>query len=102
MAKIKFRNGEVFPLQKLCNYYTNPINLDKQNKKTGLIGWFILAAYIILFDIYAIKTKNVETLTRSFWRLSEGKLTKFPVFIAWGVITAHLMLEKQVRKKIYS
>lgn len=100
MEETEFKSGEVYPLQKLSKYITSPIDLEKDNRATGLIGWALLLGFVIAYDVYAIKTKKVETLTRSFWRLSEGKISKAPVFGAWGIITTHLMLEKSIRKKI--
>lgn len=100
MEETKYKSGEVFPLQKLSNYITSPINLQKDQRTSGLFGWALLLAVVIAYDAYAIKTKKAETLTRSFWRLSEGKMSKAPVFGAWGIITAHLMLEKSIRRKI--
>ncbi len=100
MEEIKSKSGEAFPLQKLSNYITSPIDLQKDQRTSGLIGWALLLGVVIAYDAYAIKTKKAETLTRSFWRLSEGKMSKAPVFGAWGIITAHLMLEKSIRRKI--
>ena len=100
MAKTKFKNGEAYPLQKLSNYFSSPVDLEKDSRVTGLIGWAALVAFVVGYDIFAIKSKKAETLTRSFWRLSDGKLSKFPVLAAWVIVTAHLMLEKDVRRKI--
>lgn len=102
MEEIGFKSGEAYHLQKLYKYYSSPINLEKDYKISGLIGWALLIALIVAYDAYAIKTKKIETLTRSFWRMSEGKITKFPVLIAWGILTAHLVLEKDIRRKIYN
>lgn len=101
MAERKFRSGTAYHLQKLSNYYSSPIDLRKDERFSGLIGWLILMGYVVAYDIYAMKTKKAETLTRSFWRLSEGKLSKGPVLGAWLAITFHLMLEKEVRRKVY-
>jgi hypothetical protein len=98
--KTRFKSGEEPPLQKLFNYYSAPIELEKDERTTGLLGWALVLGLVVAYDTYAMKTKKVETLTRSFWRLSEGKMSKAPVFGAWIVITAHLMLEKNVRRKI--
>jgi hypothetical protein len=99
--KIKSKNGEEHPLQKLYNYYSSPIDLQKDERTSGLIGWVLVAGLVIAYDAYAMKTKKAETLTRSFWRLSEGKMSKAPVFGAWAILTSHLLLEKKVRRKIF-
>ena len=101
MAERKFKSGTAYHLQKLSNYYSNPIDLKKDHRTSGLLGWLILLGYVIAYDAYAMKSKKAETLTRSFWRLSEGKISKAPVLGAWLVVTFHLMFEKQVRRKVY-
>lgn len=100
MEERKFKSGTEFRLQKLSDYVTTPINLEKDNRITGLIGWALLVGYVLAYDTYAIKTKKIETLTRSFWRLSEGKVSKAPVFLAWAIVTSHLVVEKNIRRKI--
>ena len=101
MEKIKSKNGEAPPLQRLYNYYSSPIDLQKDERVSGLIGWLLVAGLVIAYDVYAMKTKKAETLTRYFWRISEGKISKAPVFAAWTILTAHLVLEKKVRRKIF-
>ena len=100
MVERKCKSGSEYPLQKLSNYFSSPVELEKDSRTTGLIGWAILASYVVAYDIYAIKSRKAETLTRSFWRLSESKISKFPVLAAWVILTFHLMLEKDVRRRI--
>lgn len=100
MEEKKFKSISAYHLQKLSNYYSSPIHLEKDSKVSGLFGWAVLVSYILAYDIFAIKTKKTETLTRSFWRLSEGKISKAPVMGLWLAVTFHLMLEKDVRRKI--
>jgi hypothetical protein len=100
MDERKFKSSSGYRLQKLSNYATTPIDLEKDQRITGLIGWALLVGYVIAYDIYAIRTQKVETLTRSFWRLSDKKISRAPVFFAWAVVTSHLVLEKNLRRKI--
>jgi hypothetical protein len=100
MVERKCKSGTEYHLQKLSNYFSSPVELEKDSRTTGLIGWAILASFVVAYDIYAIKSRKAETLTRSFWRLSENKISKFPVLAAWVIITFHLMLEKDVRRRI--
>jgi len=54
---------------------------------------------VVAYDAYAIKTKKAETLTRYFWRSTEDiKKSIFPI-ACWTLITAHLLMEKQVRRR---
>jgi hypothetical protein len=100
MEEKKFKSGTEYHLQKLFNYYKQPIVLDKDNRTSGAYAWSIMFIAIILYDVYAIKTKKAETLTRFFWRQTEKPIHGLlPVFL-WFAITAHLILEKKVRKKI--
>lgn len=99
-AEKKYKSGLEYHLQRLSNYFSSPIELEKNGRLSGIIGWGTLAALIIAYDIYAIKSEKIETLTRSFWRLSESKIAKFPVLVSWAVLTLHLVAEKDIRKKI--
>jgi hypothetical protein len=86
-------------LQRLYNYYSQPIELNKDSRTTGLIGWLFLALIIIAYDLYAIKTKNIETLTRTFWRMTEKPLSRIPFMVSWMMLTFHLIFEKDIRRK---
>lgn len=100
MAEKKFKSGLEYRLQEFYNYFLNPIDLEKNDRISGAVGWAALVALIVAYDLYAIKSKKIETLTRSFWRLSESKATKLPVFLAWSTLTLHLMAEKNIRRKL--
>jgi hypothetical protein len=100
MVVKKFKSGLEYPQQKLSNYILTPIDLEKGQRVSGAFGWALIVAFVVAYDAYAIKTKKAETLTRTFWRLSEGKMSRIPVFAAWATLTFHLLLEKNVRRKI--
>jgi len=87
-----------FLQQKLSSAFFTPLVLDKQDKKSGSIAWSGLALGIIVYDIYAIKSKKIETLTRSFWRLTEKPLTGSIFTGVWLGLTFHLLIEKLIRK----
>jgi len=87
-----------FLQQKLSSAFSTPLVLDKQDKKSGSIAWSGLALGIIVYDIYAIKSKKIETLTRSFWRLTEKPLTGSIFTGVWLGLTFHLLIEKLIRK----
>lgn len=95
----RFFNGSECHLQKLFNYYKSPVVLGKDERTTGFVGWLALAAIVIAYDAYAIKTRKIETLTRSFWRSTEKKSTGSAMIGLWLLITFHLLLEKELRKK---
>ena len=99
MEKTKYKNGEDSPLQKLSNYYSSPITLDKGERASGLYAWLAILAAVTAYDIYAVKTKKVETLTRAFWRGTEKPLQKVIPITVWTGLTAHLLLEKSIRIK---
>lgn len=102
MAEKKSKNGTVYRQQELSKLFSNPISLEKDDRKSGLIGWGGLVAIIVLYDIYAIRTKRIETLTRSFWRHTEKTIGKNIFIGAWLGLTFHLLLEKMIRKKYLS
>jgi hypothetical protein len=100
MVEKKFKNGTEYHLQKLSEYLNQPVVLDKNESKSGVIGWIGLVGVIVLYDVYAIKTKKIETLTRSFWRHTENKSGQSIFIGAWLGLTFHLLFEKMIRKKI--
>lgn len=100
MVVKKFRSGTEYHLQKLSNVFSSPLVLERQTRKSGVSAWAGLALVIIAYDFYAIKSRRIETLTRSFWRLTE-KPTTGSIFIgAWLGLTFHLLIEKLIRKSI--
>jgi len=94
----RFKSGMEFLRQKLSRVLGSPLVLDRESKKSGSIAWGGLALGIIAYDIYAIKSKKIETLTRSFWRLTEKPFTGAILTGAWLGLTFHLLIEKLVRK----
>jgi len=102
MVRTKFKSGEALPLQKLSNYYSSPITLDKDERVSGLYAWLALLAAVTAYDAYAIKTKKVETLTRFFWRSTEHPTKSLVPTSIWLLITAHLLIEKNIRKNKFN
>lgn len=96
----KYKNGTECLLQKLSEIFNQPLVLDRADKKSGTIAWGGLAAGIIAYDVYAIKSKKIETLTRSFWRLTEKPLTGSLFIGVWLGLTFHLLIEKVIRKNL--
>lgn len=88
---------ELLPL-KLSKVFKTPLILEKDDKKSGTIAWGGLALGIIAYDIYAIKSKKIETLTRAFWRHTENKITGSIFTGVWLGLTFHLLIEKLIRK----
>lgn len=95
----KLTNGLASHQQKLYNYYTQPIELEKDNRISGSYGWIALFLGVVAYDIYAIKTKKIETLTRAFWRSTESPIKSILPVSAWIILTFHLLGEKKIRKK---
>ena len=100
MVVKKYKNGTESLRLKLSDAISTPLILEKQERKSGTIAWGGLALGIIAYDIYAIKSKKIETLTRSFWRLTEKPLTGIIPIGVWLGLTFHLLIEKLVRKSI--
>lgn len=98
MVVKKLKNGTEFLQLKLSEAIRTPLVLDNTDKKSGSIAWGGLALGIIAYDIYAIKSKKIETLTRSFWRLTEKPLTASILIGVWLGLTFHLLIEKLIRK----
>lgn len=100
MEEKKFKSGTALRQQKLSNYYKTPINLEKDNRLSGAYAWIAVAALIASYDYYAIKTKNVETMTRAFWRATESPIKAVAPVATWLLLTTHLLAEKKIRRKI--
>lgn len=99
MEEKKYKSGTEFLPPKLSNYYKQPIHLAKDERKSGLYAWGLMALFVVAYDAYAIKTKKAETLTRAFWRSTEKGVQKYIPLLIWSLITAHLVIEKDIRKK---
>jgi hypothetical protein len=98
MVVKKSRSGSEYLQQKLSKVFDSPFILEKHDKKSGALAWGGLALGILAYDIYAIKSKKIETLTRSFWRLTEKPLTGSIYTGVWLGLTFHLLIEKLLRK----
>lgn len=99
MVVKKLKNGTEYLQLKLSKELKSPLVLDRQEKASGSIAWGGLALGIIAYDMYAIKSKKIETLTRSFWRLTEKPLTGSIFIGVWLGLTFHLLIEKLIRKQ---
>ena len=77
MEKTEYKNGEVSPLQKLYNYYSSPISLDKDERKSGLYAWAFFLGLVAAYDAYAIKTKKVETPKKEEYIPSDEVISLF-------------------------
>jgi len=100
MVVKKFKNGTESLRLKLSEALSTPLVLEKQDKKSGTYAWGGLALGIIAYDIYAIKSKKIETLTRAFWRQTENKITGSIFTGVWLGLTFHLLIEKLIRKNL--
>jgi hypothetical protein len=82
--------------------YFGPIELSREGRKTGLIGWAGLVAFVVLYDLFAIRSRKIETLTRSFWRLSSRRSGLIFTHIAWLLTTLHLVVEFRARRAYHA
>lgn len=74
------------------------VSLKEVAKLKGDFAWIALALGILAYDIAAIRTAKVETMSSALWRsLNEPKKAAVAVAI-WGVLTHHLFVNKNARK----
>jgi hypothetical protein len=99
MGKIEFKSSKGFLRPKLSDIFSGPLVLDSKDRTSGVYGWVALVLGIMAYDIYAIKSSKIETLTRSFWRLTEKPSTGSIFIGAWLGLTFHLLIEKLIRKQ---
>ena len=102
MDSKEFKSGQESHLQKLYNYFSQPISLERDERISGLVGWLLLFLFIVTYDALAIKTKRIETLTRFFWRKTDNGINKVFPLLLWFALTAHLVIEKDVRRKAFN
>lgn len=86
MDTIESMSGEASPLQKLSTY----------RHKSGLYGWVGLVSGIVAYDVYAIKTRKIGTLTSAAHDL-EG-FTFGAGLAIWSGVTYHLFIEPRVNR----
>ena len=80
--------------------YLGPINLEKGQRRTGVSGWVLVGVVVLAWDLWAIRTQKVETLTRRVWRLSKTSWGGFVLQSIWGILTVHLLVEARLRQAL--
>lgn len=98
MKKSKSTKG--YHRQKLSDKLAAPLVLEKNESTSGVLGWCGILSLIIVYDVYAIKSKKIETLTRFFWRMTEQPITGNIITGAWLGLSFHLLIEKLIRKAL--
>lgn len=72
------------------------------DKISGEYAWVAMALSITLYDLVAIKTKKMETMSTALWK-SLNHPMKFPVApIAWAILTYHLFASSNARSSMKS
>lgn len=62
---------------------------NEGQSNTGAIAWSVLVAYIISYDIVALKS-NRPTLSAAFYRATHWRVSRALLIAFWGYLTAHL------------
>jgi len=64
---------------------------------TRNLGWIGLAAFVIIYDVWAVLTE-AETLTGGFIRWLRNPVTRGPLVAVWSIVTLHLfdLLPRQI------
>ena len=58
--------------------------------RSGTTGWVALAGLVVSYDLWAMLTDR-ETMTSAFGRALKHPFARWPVLVAWGVTTLHLL-----------
>ena len=85
--------------KKITSYLSTPVHLEKDDRKSAFGVWMLFIAIAIIYDVFAIRSKKRESLTRTFWRHTEDPAKGAFALTVWLSITAHLILEKPLRKR---
>lgn len=100
MVVKKSKSTKGYHRQKLSDTLAVPLALEKNETISGILGWCGILSAIIAYDVYAIKSKKIETLTRFFWRMTEQPITGSIIIGAWLGLSFHLLIEKLIRKAL--
>ena len=95
MVAIRLKNTKVFLPQRLSNHLSEPLVLEKE-ATSGLLAWLSLTLGIVAYDIVAMKSGRIETLTKTFWRFTENKLAASIITGVWLGITCSASLAVDV------
>lgn len=68
-----------------------------QRKPSGAFGWLAIFALATVYDVYAIKTNKVETLSRAFWRWNKHSYGGLITAAIWASISFHLLIDNPLR-----
>lgn len=72
--------------------------MDENKLVPGDIAWLVLTGAIIGYDLAAISTKRVETLSSAIWR-SLSHPRKLPILLSiWTALTWHLFANPRARQ----
>jgi len=88
-------------IKRFIRWYLRPIDLTRDERITGAIGWMLLIVGILAYDIFAIRTRKIETLSRYFWRSAERTVFGNTLRCIWVWLTFHLLFETKVRKTLH-
>lgn len=66
-------------------------------RRQAELAWVVLAAGIIAFEVVALESKKIETLSEALWR-SLSKPTRWPISMGiWFGLTYHLFFNPAAR-----
>lgn len=99
MERIKLTNIEGFLLRELFDKAFLAPSLEKDSA-SGVFAWASMLSAILAYEIYAIRSKKIETLTKFFWRVTEKPILGNVFTGVWLGLTFHLLIEKSLRKTI--
>lgn len=89
-------------LKRFVGWYLGPIDLTRDSRASGAYGWVGLVLVIVAYDVFAIRTRRIETLSRYFWRSAEQSIAGPALRIVWVWLTFHLLFEAKVRKILHA
>lgn len=65
----------------------------EEGKPSGAFGWLLIFAVATTYDIYALKTRKVETLSNAYWRWSRHPVGGLVTAGAFAAIAFHLIID---------
>jgi hypothetical protein len=74
--------------------------MKKNEKISGEYAWLTMALGILTYDLVAIKTKKIETMSGALWRSLQHPVKSPFALLTWGIVTHHLFASTSARKSM--
>jgi len=71
-----------------------------QKQASGVWGWLLLLAVVVAWDVVALRTEKVDTLSGAFYKALQSPVRRWPTVLVWAVLTMHLFQWPKFLKRL--